>query len=182
MGQQVAQRDRPAGRPQLRLARRIEAFQDLWRCQLGQQLAHGLLEVEPALLDQLHAGGRGHRLGHRGDPEHAVRRDVRAAVHVLPAKRALVDDALVGGAERDHMRHQLRIHRAAERVVDRRERAAGERRSGRRTAVRGAGNRRRRDHGRGGLQDVATTRLLQAHLFCLPRQSMARPLMICRRG
>ena len=57
---------------QLRLALGIEALEHLRRGEIGQHLADRRVERELALFDQLHGGGGRNRLGHRGDPEHAV--------------------------------------------------------------------------------------------------------------
>ena len=47
-----------------------------------------------ALFDQLHSGGAGDRLGHRRDPEHAVRRHRVVAAEVALAEGAFVDHAV----------------------------------------------------------------------------------------
>jgi hypothetical protein len=78
VGQQVAQRDRPRRGAEPRGARGVEALQDLRRPQLGQHVGDRLVELQPALLDELHGRGRGHRLGHRRDPEHRVEGHGRA--------------------------------------------------------------------------------------------------------
>ena len=50
---------------------------------------HGLLELELALLDELHRRHGGDRLGHRGDAEDGVERHRRALVERAQAERAL---------------------------------------------------------------------------------------------
>ena len=127
VGQQVAQRDRPLGRPQLGRARGVEALRaPAAEASSGSSSPIGLLELQLALLDQLHAGRRGHGLGHRRDPEHRVGRHVRAVGHVALAERALVDDPLVGRRDRDDARHGPGVDRLTERLVDRRHRATGQ--------------------------------------------------------
>ena len=100
VGQQVTQRDRPLGRPELGLALGIEALQHLRGAELHHDVADRLVETELALLDHLHGSDRGHRLGHRGDPEHRVRRHRCTAHEVALAEGAFVEDALVVGGER----------------------------------------------------------------------------------
>jgi hypothetical protein len=136
----VAERDRALGRAQLGLPRGVEPFQHLGRGQFGQQLAHRLLELQLALLDQLHAGGRGHRLGHRSDPEHGIGRDLGAVGQVPLAERALVHDPLVGRSDGDDARYDLGVDRLAQRLVNLRRRAAGQLGfTGRRALARRAG-------------------------------------------
>ena len=85
-------------RPQLRLALGVKAFEHLRRGEIGQHLADRLIERELALLDQLHAGRRRDRLGHRGDPEHAVGGHGVVFGQVAFAERALIDHLLAVAA------------------------------------------------------------------------------------
>ena len=70
--------------------------------EIGQHLADRRVERELALLDQLHGRGRRDRLGHRGDPEHAVRGHGVVLGQVAFAERALIDHFLAGRGHRDH--------------------------------------------------------------------------------
>jgi hypothetical protein len=165
----VAERDRPLRRAKHRRARGIEPFEHLGRGQLGQQLAHRLVELQLALLDQLHAGGRGHRLGHRSDPEDGIRSHVRALGDVPLAEGAFVHDPLVGRCDGDDARHGPGVHRLAKRLVDRRHGATGQHGFlGRRAPAAGAG------HGRYGhecgcrLEKVAATLVRADHWFLPP--------------
>ena len=58
MGEQMPQRDRLLRWPQLRLALLVESLEDLRRLEFGKQLAHWLVKLQLALLDELHGGGR----------------------------------------------------------------------------------------------------------------------------
>src|SRR5207244_3278350 len=80
----MTDRDGPLCRTKARLAIRVEALQHFRGCKLGQHVAGLLIEAQASLIDELHAGGRRDRLGHRQEPEH------RVCCH----RRALVDVAL----------------------------------------------------------------------------------------
>jgi len=118
VGHEMPERDRAPGGAQARLAVRIEAFEHLRCREVGQQLFQRILERKPALFDQLHAGCGGDRLGHRGDPEHAVWRHRRVAVERTFAERALIEDLPVGCRHRDHAGDLLRLDRRAQCRVD----------------------------------------------------------------
>ncbi len=94
MGQQVAHGDRPLGRAKARRSGGGEAFEYLRSGELRQILGRIVIEVDAALLDQLHAGGRGEGLGHRQQPEHGVGRHWRTGGDVRFAEGALVHDAV----------------------------------------------------------------------------------------
>jgi hypothetical protein len=102
MGEQMPQRDRVLRRPQLRLALLVETLEHLRRLEFGEQRAHWLLELQLALLDELHGGGRRDRLGHRRDPEHRVECHVGALGEVALAERALVQDPILRHRRCDH--------------------------------------------------------------------------------
>ena len=122
MGQQLAQRDRPLGRAQFRFALVVESFQDLRRRQLGKELADRLVKLELALLDELHCGGCGERLGHRRDPEHRIRGHVGALGEVALAECAFVEDAVAGRRYGDDAGDFLGVRGLAQGLID-----AGER-------------------------------------------------------
>src|SRR6185312_17364117 len=88
VSKEVAKRDGPLGRSKFWSATGVESLEHLGLRQFRKQLAHLLIELQLALLNQLHAGGARDRLGHRRDPEQAVRGD-------RGPERALVDDTLV---------------------------------------------------------------------------------------
>ena len=54
MREQVAQRDRATGRARARLAARIEPFEHLGSVDFGDDFRSGGVEIELALLDELH--------------------------------------------------------------------------------------------------------------------------------
>ena len=118
VGHQMAQRDRILRRPQLRFAIGIETFEHLRRGEIRQHLADRLVERELALLDQLHAGGRRDRLGHRGDPEHAVQRHGVVLGQVAFAERALVDHLFAVGGHCDHAGNFLGVAFLAQHLID----------------------------------------------------------------
>ena len=111
VSEEVAQRDRSLGGAKLRCAAGVEPLEHLGLLQLRKQLAHRLIELQLALLDQLHAGGARDRLGHRCDPEHAVRGD-------RGPERALVNDALLVCCNGDEARHGPRVDGLAQRLID----------------------------------------------------------------
>ena len=111
--QQVAQRDRPLGRAQLRGAAGVEALQHLRRAERGVDVGHRLVELEFALLDELHRRDRGDGLGHRGDPEQAVERHRWPLIERAGAEGPLVEQALVGGRQRHDTGYLARVHRLA---------------------------------------------------------------------
>jgi hypothetical protein len=78
-----------AGR-KARGARVIEPLQHLRRRQFRQHIANGLIQLQPVLLDELHRGNRGHRLGHRGEPENSVGGHLGTIREIARAERAFV--------------------------------------------------------------------------------------------
>jgi hypothetical protein len=99
--EQIAHLDRALGRPQPRRSVCGEAFENLRRSQFRQILCRLVVEMQVALLDQLHASGRREGLGHRQQPEDRVGRHRRAGRDICLAVGALVDDALGRGSDRD---------------------------------------------------------------------------------
>ena len=118
VGHEMAQRDRLFGRPQFRLALGVETFQHLRRGEVRQQLADRLVQRELALLDQLHAGRGRDRLGHRGDPEHAVGGHGIVLGQVAFAERALVDHLIAGRGHRDHAGNFLGLAFLTQNLID----------------------------------------------------------------
>ena len=101
-----------------RLALGIEAFEHLRRGEIRQHLADRRVERELALLDQLHAGGGGDRLGHRGDPEHAVGRHGVVLGQVAFAERALIDHFLARRGHGDHAGNLLGVAFLTQHLID----------------------------------------------------------------
>jgi hypothetical protein len=118
MSQQVAQGDRLLRGAKLRRAGRVEPLEYLRRAERGVDVRHRLLELELALLDELHRRDRRDRLGHRGDAEHGIERHVRALPELANTEGILVEEPLVGGDHRDDAGHFLRIDRLLEHRVD----------------------------------------------------------------
>ena len=114
---QVPQRDRSPRRTQPWLASGIEAFQYLRRGQLRQQPGDRPVERELALLDELHRGGRGDRLGHRGDPEHRVGSHHGALGQHATAKRALIDHAVARRRHCDDTRNVAALDRGSKNFI-----------------------------------------------------------------
>jgi hypothetical protein len=94
VGEQVAQRNRPLRRPEPGRAGGVEALEHLRRAQAGVDVGHGALELQLALLDQLHGGDGRDRLGHRRDAKHRVERHRRALAERAHAEGTLVEQAL----------------------------------------------------------------------------------------
>ena len=119
VGQQVLQRDRPTGRPEPRLARRVEALQHLDRRELADHVARRLFEAQLAALDELHRRGARDGLGHRRDPHHRVDGHGRVLAELALAEGALVERAAVGRGHRHDPGHRFRLDRFAEHRVER---------------------------------------------------------------
>ena len=96
----------------------VETFQHLRRGEIRQHLADRLIERELALLDQLHAGRGRDRLGHRGDPEHAVGGHGVVLGQVALAERALIDHLLAGRGHRDHAGNLLGLAFLTQNLID----------------------------------------------------------------
>ena len=118
MGPQPTQRDRAPGRAQDRLAGGIETFQHPGRRQGRNQPAQIVVQPQPPLFHQLHAAGRGDRLGHGRDPEHAVRLHRRATAQGAFAEHALVDQVLAIGGHRHHAGNSPGFGDAAQGGID----------------------------------------------------------------
>ncbi len=97
----MAHLDRALGRPQSRRSVLGESFEDLRRGQLRQVLRRVVVQMQAALLDQLHAGCCREGFGHRQEPEHRAHRHRRAGRNIRLAEGALVDNALRRGRHGD---------------------------------------------------------------------------------
>ena len=118
VGHEMAQRDRVLRRPQFWRAIGVETFEHLRGGEIGQHLADRGLERELALLDELHGGRRRDRLGHRGDPEHAVGRHGVVLGQVALAERALVDHLFAVRGDRDHAGNFLGLALLPQDLID----------------------------------------------------------------
>jgi len=92
VGQQVPKRDRTRSRAKLRRAVGIKASEHLGPFELRQHLAHRRVKTQPSLLHKLQRAGAGDGLGHRRDPENAVR------LHAVAGRVAGSGGAHVGRA------------------------------------------------------------------------------------
>ena len=88
-------------------------------CSSGRMLADRLVELQLALLDELHGRGRGHGLGHRGDPEDRVERHGRALRRCCACRTRPRRGSLVGRRQRHDAGHLAGLGRVAEHLVDR---------------------------------------------------------------
>lgn len=119
MGQQVSHGDRSLGRAKARRSVGGEAFEDLRSGELRQVPGRIVIEVDAALLDKLHAGGRGKGFGHRQQPEHGVGRHWRTGCDVRFAKGALVHDAVAACRHGDNAGDVVAGNTATQDGVDR---------------------------------------------------------------
>ena len=99
--------------------RSVEVFNDFHSCEFRKIVFRGVIERQAALLDQLHQGHRGDRLGHRGDAKQRVRRQRTPARNVGDAEGGLIQHALTVGDQCDHAGHVPAIDRAAQICVER---------------------------------------------------------------
>ena len=162
MGQQMPQRDRPLGRPQARGAGIVEPLQYLGCRQFGKHISDRLIQLQPALLDELHRRDRGHRLGHRGEPEDRVGRHLGTVGEIARAERAFVEGPLVGRRHRDDAGHLFSLRGPAQDRVDLRMRLC-RRRAPNRRAERGGGRK-----SCCGLENFAPAVSPSGHLLFLP--------------
>jgi hypothetical protein len=80
---------------------------------LRQDLGGRLIEVHPALLDQLHRRGRGEGFGHRKKPEDRVVAHRRTGLDISVAERAVIDDPVRRGSHRRDAEDRAVRHRLA---------------------------------------------------------------------
>ena len=118
MGQQVAQRDRPLCRPQLRQSFAVEAIEHLRRADRGFDIGHRRVQRQLVLLDELQRGHRRNQLHHRGDAKHRVARHGGAVAEPALAENPLIEDAMVGRRQGHYSRHFSRARRGAEHRID----------------------------------------------------------------
>ena len=84
-----------------------------------QDVTHRLLETDALLFDQLHGGGSGDGLGHRGNAEHRVERHGFGLVDRPSSEGATVDDTAIVSGERHDARNETRIDRLPQDFIDR---------------------------------------------------------------
>ena len=101
VGHQVAQRDPAVRRAQHRLVA-VPAVEHLELGRVGQPVRDRRVEVELALLDQLHRAGAGDRLGHRGHVADGVLGHRHAAAELPLAEGGRIDRLLGVGDRADH--------------------------------------------------------------------------------
>src|SRR5215831_8382591 len=95
VGEEVTQRDGAPRLAKLGFPRRIEAIDDTRRADLGHYLARGLVEAQLSLLHELHGGGGGEGLRHRGDPHDRVECHGGRFAELSDAEGFFVEGALV---------------------------------------------------------------------------------------
>ena len=118
MGQQVAQRDWPLGRSQLRQSLGVEAVEHLRRVDRGLDVGHRRIERKLVLLDELQRGHRRNHLHHRGDAKHRVTRHGGAFAEPALAENPLIEEAMVGCRQGHDSRYFSRARRCAEHRID----------------------------------------------------------------
>jgi hypothetical protein len=119
VGHEVAHGGDPRCRPEpVGPGGAVEGLEDLQAREGGQVFLDGIVEPEPALLDELHRGGRGDRLGHRRDAEQRICRQRPAGRDIGFAERALVQHPLAIGRHGDHAGKVLVPDRLAQLVVE----------------------------------------------------------------
>jgi hypothetical protein len=102
MGEEIAERDRALRRAHDRIAIAVKVIDDLRLTELWDHFARRAVEIELALLDELHGGDSRDRLCHGGDPEHGIEGHRRAIRQTAFAEGALIDDPCIVGRHRDH--------------------------------------------------------------------------------
>ena len=105
-------------RAQLWFAAGVKTFQHLRVGQIRQQLADRLIQRKLALFDELHAGGARNRLGHGGDPEHAIGGHGIVLAQVALAERALINHLAAGRRHRDHAGNLLGLAFLTQNLID----------------------------------------------------------------
>jgi hypothetical protein len=114
----MAQRDGLLGGAQFRFAAGVKAFQHLRVGEVGENLSDRLVERELALLDELHGCRRRDRLGHGGDPEHAVGGHRIVLGKVALAERALINHLAASRRHRDHAGNLLGLAFLTQNLID----------------------------------------------------------------
>jgi hypothetical protein len=119
VGQEMADGRWPRWRAKAIVAgRRVEGFDDLQSPELRQIFFRGIIDADPALLDELHQGHRRDRLGHRGDAEQRVRGEGAPGRHVSNAERATIKHVLAIGDQHHDPWHILALDRAAQACIE----------------------------------------------------------------
>ena len=118
MGEQVAQRDRPLCRAQLRQSFGVEAVEHLRRADRGLDSGHRRVQRQLVLLDELQRGHRRNHLHHRGDAKHRVARHGGAVAEPALAEYALIEHAIVSRRQGHDSRHFSRARCGAEHRID----------------------------------------------------------------
>ena len=96
----------------------VERLEHLELGELRQIFLRRIVERHLALLDELHGGYRGDRLGHRSDAEQRIELQRTSLADVGQPERALIDDAIAIGRHGDDAGDLLALDRAAQRGVD----------------------------------------------------------------
>ena len=118
MGEQVAQRDRPLCRAQLRQSFGVEAIEHLRRAERRLDIRHRRVQRQLVLLDELQRRHRRNQLHHRGDAKHRVTRHGGPVAEPALAENTLIENAMVGGRQGHDSRHFSRSRRGAEHRID----------------------------------------------------------------
>ena len=118
MGEQVAQRDRPLCRAQLRQSFGVETVEHLRRAERGLDVRHRRVQRQLVLLDELQRRHRRNQLHHRGDAKHRVTRHGGPVAEPALAENTLIENAMVGRRQGHDSRHFSRSRRGAEHRID----------------------------------------------------------------
>src|SRR5210317_372429 len=94
MGQELAHGYGRLGGSQYRFVVGIKALENLDASELWQILTNGAIQLDLALLNELHDCDRRYCFGHRGDPSDGVNRHLGVARYVSEASCTLVDNSV----------------------------------------------------------------------------------------
>ena len=118
VGEEMPQRDRALGRARARLAGGVETFQHLDGGDIGYDLGRWSVEIELALLDELHGACSRERLGHRRDPHDGISGHGRRLAEDPLAVGPFIDDRVPIGGHCDDAGHIAGIDRTLQQRVD----------------------------------------------------------------
>ena len=118
MGQQVAQRDRPLCRAQLRQSFGVEAIEHLRRADRGLDIGHRRIQRQLVLLDELQRRHRRNQLHHRGDAKHRVARHGGPVAEPALAENSFIEEAMVGRRQGHDSRYFSCTRCGAEHQID----------------------------------------------------------------